>query len=282
MTKKKISAKSFQEMKENNEKIVMLTAYDYPSAKIIEKLDVEGVLVGDSLGNIILGYENTLPVTLEDILHHTKAVARGLEKSMIISDMPFNSYQSSTEEAVKNACRLVKEGNAEAVKIEGGKESLESIKRITDIGIPVMGHLGLTPQKILRYGGYQVRGKTGKQAKKIFEEAKMLEEAGVFSLVLEAIPWEIGRTITKNLEIPTIGIGAGPHCDGQILVLHDILGLSSFSPNFAKKYVDLNSMAEEAIEEFSEEVKKNEFPNAEHSYSMEKEEFEEFKKLIEE
>ncbi len=280
MNKDKITVQNFQKMKENKEKISMLTAYDYPTAKLIEESNIEAVLVGDSLGNIILGYKNTLPVTLEDILHHTKAVARGIDHSMLIADMPFNSYQSSTEEAIKNAGKLIKEGNAEAIKIEGGKESLKQIKGILETGIPVMGHLGLTPQKILQFGEYKVRGKTGKEAYRIFEEAKMLEEAGVFSLVLEAIPWELGEIITKNLEIPTIGIGAGPHCDGQILVLHDILGLSSFSPKFAKKYADLNSSIKKAVKNFSEEVKDKKFPDSKHTYSMKEEEFKKFKELI--
>ncbi len=270
--KDKITPGKLKQMKEDGEKIAMLTAYDYPTAKIVEEAGIEIILVGDSVGNTVLGYENTLPVELEEIMHHTKAVARGIETPLLVGDMPFLSYQVSAEGAVKNAGKLIKQGNADAVKIEGGSEYQEQIKKMVDAGIPVMGHLGLTPQRILQFGGFQPRGKKADEAKKILEDAKRLEDLGIFCLILESVPKQIGNRITEELDIPTIGIGAGPHCDGQVLVFHDLLGLSDFTPSFVKEYADLKSSIKEAIGDFKKEVKSGDFPTSKHSYGMEKEE----------
>lgn len=264
----KVTLEEIRRMNKDGEKITMLTAYDYPSAKILDSVGIEMVLVGDSVGNTVLGYDNTIPTTMEEMLHHTKAVARGLENPLLIGDMPFLSYQGSVEEAVRNAGRLIKEGNAEAVKVEGGAEILDQIQKIVDFGIPVMGHLGLTPQKVYQFGGYQPRGMNLEEAKKIYEDAKKLEDTGVFSIVLESIPSELGRKITEKVDIPTIGIGAGPHCNGQALVFHDLLGWTEFSPKFLKKYADLISTIKDAVKEFREEVKSEDFPTPDHSYEM--------------
>lgn len=269
--KKKITPGKLREMKEEGEKISMLTAYDYPTAKIIEETDIDVILVGDSVGNTVLGYENTLSVKMEEMLHHTKAVARGLETPLLVGDMPFLSYQVSAEEAVRNAGRLIKGGKAESVKLEGGSQFLDQVEKMVDAGIPVMGHLGLTPQRVLQFGGFQPRGKEVREAQEIFEDAKKLEEAGVFSLVLESVPKLLGKKITEELDIPTIGIGAGPHCDGQVLVFHDLLGLGEFSPKFVKEYAEIKSPTKEAINEFSQEVKSEKFPTSEYSYEMDKE-----------
>lgn len=266
----KITPRRIRKMKNKGEKITMLTAYDYPTAKILEETGIDVVLVGDSVGNTVLGYENTIPVTMEEILHHTKAVSRGLENSLLIGDMPFLSYQTSVEEAVQNAGRFIKEAGAEAVKVEGGSEFLEQIKKIIDAGVPVLGHLGLTPQRIHQFGGYQPRGRSFEEAKKIYDNAQKLEEAGVFSIVLESIPSELGKKITEKIDIPTIGIGAGPHCDGQVLVFHDLLGWTEFSPKFLKKYADLIPIIKEAVSEYKEEVMSGKFPTSEHSYGMSK------------
>lgn len=278
----KITPKKFRDMKRESEKITILTAYDYPTAKILDEVGVEAILVGDSLGNTVLGYENTLNVTMGEMLHHSKAVARATENTFVIGDMPFISYQASVEKAVQNAGRFVKEANLEAVKVEGGKESTKQIEKIIEAGIPVMGHLGLTPQRILRFGKYRIRGKSAEEAQKIINDAQKLEEAGAFSIVLESIPSELGKTITEKIDIPTIGIGAGPHCDGQVLVLHDILGLSELSPKFVKKYEDLSASIEKAVEKFRDEVKSEKFPDSEHSYSMSKEELDKLKDRLEE
>lgn len=278
----KITPGKFQNMKRKSEKITILTAYDYPTAKILDRAGVEAILVGDSLGNTVLGYENTLNVTMEEMLHHSKAVSRAIENTFVIGDMPFLSYQTSVEKAVQNAGRFVKEANLEAVKVEGGMESIEQIEKIIEAGIPVMGHLGLTPQRILQFGKYRTRGKSAEEAQKIISDAKKLEEAGVFSIVLESIPSELAKTITEKIEIPTIGIGAGPHCDGQVLVLYDILGLSELSPKFVKKYTDLNASIEKAVEKFRDEVKSGKFPDSEHSYNMPEEELDKLKDILEE
>lgn len=275
---KKITPSKIKKKKKDDENLVFLTAYDYPSAKILDKTDIDGILVGDSVGNTVLGYENTLPVSMDEMIHHTKAVSKGLETQLLVSDMPFISYQTSAEEAVKNAGRFLKEGKAEAVKMEGGSEYEEEIKKVIDAGIPVMGHLGLTPQKIKQLDGYKPRGKSVKEAKQIFEDAKKLEELGVFSLVLESIPTELAEKITQEVEIPTIGIGAGAKCNGQILVLHDLLGISDKKPKFVKSYADLSSTIEKAVKEFETEVKEEEFPTSENSYNMK----EDFAKELEE
>lgn len=268
---KKITPGKLREMKEEGEKITMITAYDYPSAKVLERTEIDSVLVGDSVGNTVLGYENTMPVTMEEMIRHTKAVSRGLERPLLIADMPFLSYQTSVEDAVRNAGRFIKETGAQAVKVEGGSEFFDQIRRIIDAGVPVLGHLGLTPQRIHQFGGYQPRGRTVEEAKKIYDDAQKLEEVGVFGLVLESIPKELGRKVTEKIDIPTIGIGAGPHCDGQVLVFHDLLGWTEFSPKFLKKYADLISTIEEAVNEYIGEVKSVDFPTSEHSYEMDEE-----------
>lgn len=264
----KITSKKFKKMKKQDEKIAILTSYDYPTAKILEDCGTEAILVGDSLGNTILGYKNTLPVTMEEMIHHTKAVTRATGSVLVIADMPFNSYQIDVESAVQNASRFVKEGKAEAVKVEGGREVTEQVKAILDAGVPVMGHLGLTPQKILQFGSYRPRGMGVREAKEIIEDALKLEKSGVFSVVLESIPKELAKIITEKLDIPTIGIGAGPHCDGQVLVLHDMLGLSEFKAKFVKRYTDLKSSIKESVKNFLKDVRKGKFPADEHTYEM--------------
>ncbi len=277
-----ITPGQIRKMKEKGEKITVLTAYDYPTAKILEEIEIDSILVGDSVGNTVLGYENTIPVSMEEMIHHTKAVARGIKTPLLIGDMPFLSYQTSTEEAAKNAGRFIKEGKAEAVKIEGCSGYEDQIEKIIDAGIPIMGHLGLTPQKIHQFGGYQPRGRSVEEAKKIYKEAKKLEELGVFSLVLESIPRNLAKKITNNLDIPTIGIGAGPDCDGQVLVFHDLVGWSDFKPKFVKHYADLSSSIKDAVKKFKSEVKAGEFPSSDYSYKMKEELREEFEKSLEE
>lgn len=253
--------------KRDGHKITMLTAYDFPFAQIVDEAGIDMILVGDSLSMVIQGNENTLPVTMDEMIYHTKIVVRATKRAMVVADMPFMSYQVSTEEAVRNAGRLVKEGGAHAVKLEGGREILSKVKAITEAEIPVIGHLGLTPQAVLRMGGYKLQGKIPEQAKRIKEDALLLQDAGVIGIVLEVIPSELAKEITESLEIPTIGIGAGVHCDGQVLVLHDILGLfERFTPKFVKRYANLRQDIMKAIERFKEEVIKGEFPDREHSF----------------
>lgn len=248
-------------------KITMLTAYDYPFAHLVDEAGIDMILVGDSLSMVIQGNENTLPVTLEEMIYHTKIVVKTTKRAMVVADMPFMSYQVSIEEAIRNAGRLVKEAGAHAVKLEGGREFLKQIKGITESEIPVIGHLGLTPQAILRMGGYKLQGKIPEQAKRIKEDALMLQDAGVVAIVLEVIPSDLAKEITERLEIPTIGIGAGFHCDGQVLVLHDLLGLfERFTPKFVKKYANLREDILKAIRQYKEEVEKGEFPDVEHSF----------------
>lgn len=280
MQEDKVTVSIFRAMKDQNEPITVLTAYDYPTARMVDEARIDSILVGDSVANVILGYENTLPVTMEEMLHHTRAVSRATERALIIGDMPFLSYQASTEEAVKNAGRFLKDGGASAVKVEGGRGVIDKIEAIIDAGIPVMSHLGLTPQWIHQFGGYKIQGKTSKAARLIIEDAKKLEEVGVFSIVLESMPQEVAKIITGEVKVPTIGIGAGPHCDGQVLVLHDILGLSGLSPKFAKKYVDLAPQIQAALASFREEVKTREFPTEDHSFKMEKEEIKSLKEYL--
>ncbi len=273
----KITTTTLAEMKARGEKICMLTAYDYPSARLLDEAGVEIILVGDSVGNVLLGYSSTLPVTMEEMLHHTRAVARGAKRALVVGDMPFLSYQPSDSEGVLNAGRFIKAG-AEAVKVEGGASVAGRIKAMLDAGIPVMGHLGLTPQWIHQFGGYRVRAKTAEAAKSLLREAKELERLGVFSLVLEGIPWQVAKLVTENLKIPTIGIGAGPYCDGQVLVLHDMLGLSDRVPKFVKRYANLGEEMRRAVSEFLREVKEGKFPTREFSYEMPAEEAEKLEK----
>jgi len=256
-----------KKIKENGEKIAMLTAYDFGMACLIDEADIDIILVGDSLGNVVLGYENTLPVTMADMLHHTKAVVRGAQKALIVADMPFMSYQVSPQDALANAGRFLQEAGAQAVKLEGGKEQSEAVYKITSSGIPVMAHLGLTPQSIHQMGGYKVQGKKEDAAQKIMSDAKILEDAGAFSLVLECVPEKLAQDITSAISIPTIGIGAGVHCDGQVLVVNDMLGMyERMTPKFVKKYANLSADIKNAVKTYIAEVKKSSFPDDEHSF----------------
>jgi len=261
-----ITVRDFFEKKEKGEKIVMLTAYDYLTAQIVDGAGVDAILVGDSLAMVALGYPSTLQVTMDEMLHHAKAVVRGRKNAMVVFDMPFLSYQTGKRDAVLNAGRALKEAGCNAVKIEGGVEQAETIKAIVDAGIPVMGHVGLQPQSVNLYGGYRLRGK-GEERERILKDALAVEEAGAFAVVLEKIPAELAKEITETLKIPTIGIGAGPHCDGQVLVFHDMVGLfRDFKPRFVKRYAELGEEAERAVKEFIREVKEGKFPGPEHSY----------------
>jgi len=254
-------------MKKKGEKITMLTAYDCLMASQLDECGIELILVGDSVGNVLLGYENTIPVSMNEMIHHCKAVRRGVERAMVIGDMPFMSYQASAAEAVRNAGRFLKEAGVEAVKLEGGREVFLIIKRIVDSGIPVMGHLGFTPQSVYKFGGYGVRGKDEEQAKKMIEDAIGIEEAGAFSIVLEKIPAGLAKKITRKVSIPTIGIGAGVDCDGQVLVTHDMLGcFEKFQPKFSKRYAELGKEMKKCYMKYIEEVKNKKFPSGEHSY----------------
>ncbi len=264
---KKITTTTIRKMKAAEEPIVMLTAYDYPAAKILDEKGVDIILVGDSLGMVVLGYENTTKVTMEDMIHHTRAVARGAQRSLIISDMPFLSYHLSLEKAVENAGRLVQEGGAHGVKLEGGRAVLDRVRAIIGAGIPVMGHLGLNPQSINELGGYFIQGKSKEEAEKILTEAKALEEAGVFAIVLECVPSELAKYVSKRLSIPIIGIGAGKDCDGQVLVLHDMLDMDQcYAPKFVKQYGDIGTAIGKSVESYMSEVKNRQFPDEEHSF----------------
>jgi 3-methyl-2-oxobutanoate hydroxymethyltransferase len=263
----KITTSVIREMKMTGEKISMLTAYDYSTALVTDEAGVDIILVGDSLGMVVLGYDSTLPVTMEDMLHHTKAVTRAVKRAMVIGDMPFMSYQASPDEAVLNAGRFLKEAGAQGIKLEGGREVADITRRIVSAGIPVMGHLGLTPQSVHQLGGYKVQGREIDAAKRMIEDAKILEEAGAFSIVLECVPEKLAEEITASLDISTIGIGAGIHCDGQVLVINDMLGMfEKFTPKFVKKYANLSIEMKDAIKGYTEEVKSGEFPGKEHSF----------------
>ena len=260
---------TFKKAKADGKKLTMLTAYDYSTAALVDGAGIDGILVGDSLGNVMLGYEDTISVTMEDMIHHGAAVARGAKDCLVVIDMPFMSYQESIEEAVHNAGRLMKEGRANAVKLEGGASVAAQIKAITDVGIPVMAHLGLTPQSINAFGGYKVQGKTEAAAKKLLEDAKAVEAAGAFSVVLECVPSALAAMVTKSLSIPTIGIGAGSDCDGQILVYQDLLGMfSDFTPKFVKRYAEIGSAMKEAFKAYIADVQSSAFPAPEHSYKI--------------
>ena len=260
---------TFKQAKENGEKLSMLTAYDYSTAKLIDEAGVNSILVGDSLGNVMLGYEDTISVTMEDMIHHSDAVARGAKNALVVCDMPFMSYQTSVYDAVVNAGRLMKEGRANAVKLEGGEEMCPQVKAIVDAGIPVCGHLGLTPQSINAFGGFKVQAKTEAAAKKLINDAKLLEEAGAFAVVLECVPAKIAEIVTNELSIPTIGIGAGNVCDGQVLVYQDMLGMfSDFTPKFVKRFADIGSIMKEAFASYDREVKAGTFPAKEHEYDI--------------
>lgn len=266
-TKLKQTVSTFMQAKKDGKKLSMLTAYDYSTASLMDEAGIDGILVGDSLGNVILGYEDTISVTMEDMIHHTSAVARGCKNALLVADMPFMSYQTSTYDALVNAGRLMKEGRANAVKLEGGAAVCPQIKAITDAGIPVMGHLGLTPQSINAFGGFKVQAKTEDAAKQLIEDAKALEAAGVFAIVVECIPAEVAKLVTEAVSVPTIGIGAGPDCNGQILVYQDMLGMfSDFTPKFVKRYADIGSVMKEAFRNYIEETQSGAFP--EHKYGI--------------
>ena len=263
---------TFAKAKEEKAKISMLTAYDYSTAKLMNDAGINSILVGDSLGNVVLGYENTVSVTMEDMIHHTKAVSRGAKDALVIADMPFMSYQTSVYDAVVNAGRLLKEGGANAVKLEGGKEVCPQIKAIVDAGIPVCAHIGLTPQSVNALGGNRVQGKTELAAKKLLEDALAVQEAGAFAVVIEAVPEKLASLITSRLDIVTIGIGAGNGCDGQVLVYQDMLGMfSDFTPKFVKRYANIGEMMTSAFKQYDEDVKNSSFPSEEHTYKIDDE-----------
>lgn len=266
--RRKVTIRTLQEMKRKGERIVMLTAYDYQTAMLEDRSGVEVILVGDSVGMVVLGYENTIPVTLEEVIHHLRAVVRARPRALVLGDLPFMSYQASRQDAVRSAGRLVKEGGAEGVKLEGGRRMGEVIRAIRDADIPVMGHIGLTPQSVHQLGGYRVQGRDDDGAERLIEDARFLQEAGCFAMVLEGIPWQLARRITEAVSIPTIGIGAGSHCDGQVLVVNDMLGMSDESaPRFVKRYAEVGKHMLDAFGAYIDDVKSGRFPDPEHSYS---------------
>lgn len=260
---------TFAKAKQDKTKLAILTAYDYTMAKLMDDSGVNAIMVGDSVGMVCLGYKDTLPVTMEDMLHHTKAVARAVSNSLLIADLPFMSYQTSVHDAMRNAGRLIKEGNAQAVKLEGGKEVCPQIRAIVDASIPVMAHIGLTPQSVNAFGGFKVQGKEEESARKILEDAKAVEQAGAFAVVLECIPAKLAALVTDSIGIPTIGIGAGPHCDGQVLVCQDMLGMTEdFTPKFVKNYGQLNLRMRKAFADYVDDVRQGSFPAPGHTFSI--------------
>jgi 3-methyl-2-oxobutanoate hydroxymethyltransferase len=266
-----VTTRRMLDMKQNGEKIAMLTAYDFTMARILDRSGVDAILVGDSASNVFAGHNTTLPITIEEMIYHAKAVVRGVQaessRAMIVVDMPFMSYQLSSEEALRNAGKIMKEHECDALKLEGGRVIAEAVKRITDVGIPVMGHLGLMPQSIYKYGSYRVRAQEDAEARQLVEDAKILEEAGAFAVVLEKIPSALAGEVSRSLTIPTIGIGAGPECDGQVLVINDMLGLSTeFRPRFVRRYADLSSVIEGAVRQYVEDVRSCSFPSRDESY----------------
>lgn len=264
----KVTTQTVVEMKRKGEKISMLTAYDYTMAGIVDSAGVDVILVGDSASNVMAGYETTVPMTLDHMIYHTSCVVRGVSRALVIADLPFMSYQVTAKEALISAGRMMKEAGAHAVKLEGGKTISKTVKKIVDAGIPVMGHLGLTPQSIYKFGTYKVRAKEDKEAEQLIEDAKNLEKAGVFSIVLEKIPSSLAGKVTSQLSIPTIGIGAGPQCDGQVLVIHDMLGLNKdFSPRFLRRYADLHTEMSDAVNRYITDVKEGDFPNENERYN---------------
>lgn len=265
----RITVNEIKQMKAKHEKIVMLTAYDYSMAKLVDESGVPLILVGDSLGMVFLGYESTIPVTMDEMIHHTKAVVRGTERSLVVGDMPFMTYHTSISDALRNAARFIQEGGAQVVKLEGGIVVAETVKRIVDCGIPVMGHIGLTPQSVHQLGGHRVQGKTPEAAERVLADARALEQAGAFAIVLELVPAPLSKLITQKVSIPTIGIGAGPDCDGQVQVISDLLGLfADFVPKHAKQYAKLAGTIRTAIGDYIAEVKSGSFPTAEHGSTI--------------
>ena len=265
----KVSAPSLRDSKQRGERLVCLTAYDYPTARIVDEAGIDIVLVGDSLGNVVLGYGNTVPVTLDEIMIHLKAVRRAVQRALLVADMPYGSFHTGSDDAVRNALRLVKEGGAEAIKLEGGRKRLPLIKRLVDEEIAVMGHIGLTPQSINKLGAYRVQGKTAAAARELLDDALALEEAGAFAIVLEVVPREIAQLITKSVSIPTIGIGAGADCDIQVLVLHDMLGLSFGKlARFVRPYANLHQTITDAVTRYADDVRNGTYPSADESYAL--------------
>ncbi len=264
----KVTTQTVVDMKRSGEKISMLTAYDYTMAGIVDAAGVDVILVGDSASNVMAGFDTTVPMTLDHMIYHTSCVVRGVERALVIADLPFMSYQVTTKEALISAGRMMKEAGAHAVKLEGGESITSTIKRIVDAGIPVMGHLGLTPQSIYKFGTYKVRAKDEAEANQLLKDAKKLEEAGVFSIVLEKIPTSLAKQVTESVSVPTIGIGAGSYCDGQVLVIHDMLGLNKdFSPRFLRRYADLHTSMSDAVGEYIKDVKTGDFPNEDEQYN---------------
>jgi 3-methyl-2-oxobutanoate hydroxymethyltransferase len=266
----KVTVPAVRASKERGERLVCLTAYDYPTARIVDEAGTDVILVGDSLGNVVLGYDSTVPVTLEEMLHHTRAVRRGVERALLVADMPYGTYHTSADDAVRAALRLVKEGGAEAVKLEGGRARAETVRRLVGAEIPVMSHIGLTPQSLNKLGSYRLQAKTADAARALIEDALALEEAGAFAVVLEVVPREVAREVTAALHVPTIGIGAGPDCDAQILVTHDLLGLSfsKSSPRFVRRYANLREAMNEAIQAYADDTRSGAFPSDEESYPL--------------
>ena len=275
MERKKVTIADLMAKKESGRKITMLTAYDYPTAQMVDQAEIDTILVGDSLGMVVLGYTSTVPVSMEEMIHHTKAVTRGTTYAFVLGDMPFMSYQTGVERAIENAGRFMKEGECDAVKLEGGTEVAPVVKAIVTAGIPVCAHIGLTPQTATQLSGFKVQGKDAESAQNLIKSAKDLEKAGAFMVVMECIPDILASRITKELSIPTIGIGAGKHCDGQVLVYHDTVGLfERFTPKFVKQYIKLGPMIVDALKEYKKEVEEGVFPGEEHTFKMSKEEAE--------
>ena len=279
--RKKVTTLTFRQKKERGEPLTMLTAYDYPTAMAMDRAGVDSILVGDSLAMVVLGYENTLPVTMDEMLHHARAVARGATGALLIGDMPFMSYQVSVDDALRNAGRFLQQGGMDAVKLEGGRERADAVRAIVNAGIPVMGHLGLTPQSVNQLGGFRAQGKTASAAKRLLEDAQILEEAGAFSIVLEAVPARLAEYISRKISIPTIGIGAGAGCDGQVLVTHDLLGLfERFTPKFVRQYANLHETMNKAFKEYIDDVAAKRFPAVEHTVEMTDDEWDVFQKEL--
>jgi len=280
MMERRVSITDLKAMKKRGERIAMITAYDYPGAKLVEEAGAPIILVGDSLGMVVLGYDSTVPVTMDEMLHHVKAVVRGTHKTHVVADMPFMSYQTGPQDALRNAGRLLKEGGAQSVKLEGGRPVAETVRALVQAGIPVMGHLGLTPQSVNQFGGYKVQGKTPAAAVKLVNDAVSLEQAGAYAMVLETIPAQLAQVITEKISIPTIGIGAGPHCDGQVQVFHDMLGLfMDFVPRHAKRYAQLGEAIKRAVSEYVAEVREGTFPSERESFFIDEPAFSELAQL---
>jgi 3-methyl-2-oxobutanoate hydroxymethyltransferase len=274
MTDKRVELTDLRNMKRDRRPIVMVTAYDFPTARIVDRAGVDAVLVGDSLSNVVLGHRDTVPVTMEEMLHHTRAVTRGIERALVIADMPFGSYQVSREQAVQNGVRFLKEGRAQAVKLEGAGPHAATVRALQEAGVPVVGHLGLTPQTAGLLGGYKLQGRTAASARNILDDALALERAGAFLLVLEMVPTRLATLISQRLRIPTIGIGAGPGCDGQVLVLHDLLGFEpDFAPRFLKRFAEIGQAMEQGVRQYGQEVRARAFPAEANSFHMPDEEW---------